>query len=125
VTIIKSLTSLAKTAMEILASLSLTPGASEKCAKTTNLSTSPSIFFNSMKAPSHFYRRSHPTMFQTYLEQLTQIAVETGWSLNDACDDSGISRTTLYRWQKGTSHPSEGVARKIADHMQRYARPEA
>ena len=63
-------------------------------------------------------------MIVTYLDQLRQIAVETGWKLSEACEDSKIAPSTLYRWQRGLSRPSEKAAQKIARYMQTYRRSE-
>jgi|TARA_R110002095_G_scaffold29117_3_gene28829 transcriptional regulator with XRE-family HTH domain len=61
-------------------------------------------------------------MIITYLEQLKKIAKDTGWLLEDACDDLGIARTTIYRWHKQISHPNERIVIKLARYMQTYRR---
>ncbi len=61
-------------------------------------------------------------MITSYLDQLNQIADDTGWNLADACVDSGIAVTTYYRWIKKICSPREKQARIVADYMARYAR---
>lgn len=61
-------------------------------------------------------------MLKTYWTQLLEIAVQTGWELEDACIDAGIARTTFYRWRSGKMNPRQEQAQKVADHMATYAR---
>jgi|DEB0MinimDraft_4_1074332.scaffolds.fasta_scaffold118334_1 DNA-binding XRE family transcriptional regulator len=61
-------------------------------------------------------------MIKTYLQQLKEIAEETGWKLNEACIDAGISETTYYRWAKGNYNPREKQAKKVAEHMVKFRR---
>ena len=61
-------------------------------------------------------------MILTYLSQLKNTANETGWELRDACIDAGLSDTTYYRWNKGTTTPREQEAKKVSSHMLQFRR---
>jgi predicted DNA-binding transcriptional regulator AlpA len=61
-------------------------------------------------------------MLHTYLQQLQETAESTGWELREACIDSGVSDTTFYRWQNGTTHPREKQASVVMNYMLTYAR---
>ena len=50
----------------------------------------------------------------SYYEQLENIAVETGWTLKDACIDAGLSDSTYYRWANGSFEPRRQPAERVA-----------
>ena len=59
---------------------------------------------------------------ETYLNQLKNIAKQTGWKLLDGCIDAGVSNSTYYRWVRGTSSPRIHQATKVAEYMLKYSR---
>tara|TARA_Y100000310_G_scaffold187899_1_gene187875 strand:- start:1396 stop:1593 length:198 start_codon:yes stop_codon:yes gene_type:complete len=59
-------------------------------------------------------------MIKSYLDQLIELAEETGWKLKEACTDSGISDATFYRWMKGSYSPRHKQAVTVANFMLRY-----
>lgn len=56
---------------------------------------------------------------------MQEIAAETGWSLDNACEDVGIHATTYYRWVTGRTSPREAQAEAVIKHMMMYARSHA
>tara|TARA_R110002110_G_scaffold87307_16_gene227700 strand:+ start:233 stop:430 length:198 start_codon:yes stop_codon:yes gene_type:complete len=58
----------------------------------------------------------------TYLDQLNTLCEETGWTLKEACIDSGIRDSTFYRWKNKTHNPRLKEAETVAYHMLTYRR---
>jgi len=56
------------------------------------------------------------------MEQLKEIADQTGWVLEEACVDSGIASTTYFRWKTGRTQARESEVIKVANYMETYAR---
>ena len=57
----------------------------------------------------------------TYLDQLNTLCEETGWTLKEACIDSGVADTTFYRWVNGQTSPRYKQAQIVSNFMERYA----
>ncbi|MEK9909141.1 MAG: hypothetical protein VW498_02135 [Candidatus Thalassarchaeaceae archaeon] len=61
-------------------------------------------------------------MIKTYLEQLQEIAEQTGWDLEEACVDAGVAKTTYWRWTHNKITPRLAKAQQVAEYMLSYAR---
>lgn len=53
-------------------------------------------------------------MLDTYLNQLDRLCTASGIRLEDAAQQAGVDRNTVYRWRTKRSAPRERVAEKIA-----------